>query len=127
MGFASWESRGKSGKSGTGYDFLTTCYSRSRGIAENCGFFPGATLGFPAGNLAKDKISRTMAYDSESRMTAFTGTGTTNYAYDGQGRRVRRSGATLPSAVLLPAGLGRPCPRPSSSTLQIDRARPLDP
>ncbi len=44
-----------------------------------------------AGNLTNDKVARTMAYDAENRQTQFNaGLGISSYAYDGDGRRVRK-------------------------------------
>jgi YD repeat-containing protein len=44
-----------------------------------------------AGNLTSDKTGRTMAYDAENRQTQFNaGLGIASYAYDGDGRRVKK-------------------------------------
>jgi RHS repeat-associated protein len=47
-------------------------------------------------NLTGDPTSTTMSYDAENRQTSYTKSGTTNYAYDGGGRRVTKAtgGAT---------------------------------
>jgi RHS repeat-associated protein len=48
--------------------------------------FSGQILYDNAGNLTRDAIGRTLTYDAENRLT---GVGTSTYAYDGDGRRVR--------------------------------------
>ncbi|MFN8009043.1 MAG: RHS repeat-associated core domain-containing protein [Terriglobia bacterium] len=111
-------SAGETPVTGTVWPAITYGLDRYGNRWVSAGYNPGGTLtpisqsefnaannrmvspsGYDAvGNQTTNKVSQTATYDAESRMTSFnSGAGITNYAYDGEGRRVSKqlsSGAT---------------------------------
>jgi RHS repeat-associated protein len=66
-----------------------------------------STLGFQydsAGNLTADPTSASMVYDAENRQTSYTKSGSTVYAYDGEGHRVTKTAGSTTTVFVYNVG-----------------------